>query len=86
MDWATFITNSRVCRSFDERSHGRNILDMSSCDNMFMMAQEVDPADLAALNELVQRGFADVVTIEDGEPFYTLGSRFVPGAAPESSA
>jgi hypothetical protein len=53
---------------------------------MLMMAQEVDPADLAALNELVQRGFADVVTIEDGEPFYTLGSRFVPGAAPESSA
>jgi hypothetical protein len=49
-----------------------------------MMSREVTAEDLEALNMLVQLGLADVVTIEDGEQFYTLGSRFVPGAAPES--
>jgi hypothetical protein len=50
-----------------------------------MEPEEIDPADLAALEQLVQYGLADVVTI-DGEPHYALGSRFVPGTAPESSA
>ena len=50
-----------------------------------MEPEEIDPADLAALEQLVQYGLADVVTI-DGEPRYALGSRFVPGTAPESSA
>jgi hypothetical protein len=43
-----------------------------------MEPEEIDPADLAALEQLVQYGLADVVTI-DGEPRYALGSRFVPG-------
>jgi hypothetical protein len=50
-----------------------------------MEPQEIDPADLAALEQLVRCGLADVVTI-DGEPHYALRSCFVPGAAPESSA
>jgi hypothetical protein len=43
-----------------------------------MMSREVTAEDLEALNMLVQLGLVDVVTIEDGEPFYTLGSRIRP--------
>ena len=49
-----------------------------------MEPEEIDPADLAALDQLVRYGLADVVTI-DGEPHYTLAPRFT-GIAPESSA
>jgi hypothetical protein len=45
-----------------------------------MMPEEIDPADLAALEQLLRYGLADVVTI-DGEPHYTLGPRFT-GTAP----
>jgi hypothetical protein len=41
-----------------------------------MMPEEIDPADLAALEQLVRYGLADVVTI-DGEPHYALGQLFV---------
>jgi hypothetical protein len=50
-----------------------------------MEPEEIDLADLAALEQLVQYGLADVVTI-DGESHYALRSCFVPQAAPESSA
>jgi hypothetical protein len=35
---------------------------------------EVTKEDLEALNELVQSGLVEVVSIEDGEPFYRLAS------------
>jgi hypothetical protein len=35
-----------------------------------VMPEEIDPADLAALEQLVRYGLADVVTI-NGEPHYT---------------
>jgi len=47
--------------------------------------REVSDEDLAALNELVQSRLAEVVMIEDGEPFYRLASSFTVPAAPESS-
>jgi hypothetical protein len=37
---------------------------------------EPSAEDLTALNLLVQVGLAEVVTIEDGEVFYRLASRF----------
>jgi hypothetical protein len=49
-----------------------------------MMPEDIDSADLAALEQLVRYGLADVVTIADGEPFYRLA--FTVPAAPESSA
>ena len=52
--------------------------------NRKMQPEEIDPADLAALEQLVRYGLADVVTL-DGEPHYTLGPRLT-GTAPESSA
>jgi hypothetical protein len=42
-----------------------------------MKPREVSDEDhLAALNELIQSGLAEVVMIEDGEPFYRLASSF----------
>ena len=51
-----------------------------------MKPREVSDEDLAALNELIQSGLAEVAIIEDGEPFYRLESSFTVSAAPESSA
>jgi hypothetical protein len=50
-------------------------------DDPAMMAREVSDEDLAALNELVQSGLAEVVTLEDGQPHYRLASRFTIAAA-----
>jgi hypothetical protein len=56
-------------------------------DSRTMKPREVSDEDhLAALNELIQSGLAEVVMIEDGEPFYRLASSFTVPAAPESSA
>jgi HJR/Mrr/RecB family endonuclease len=45
-----------------------------------MMSEEIDPADLAALEQLVQAGLVEVIPIADGEPFYRLSARFVAAA------
>jgi hypothetical protein len=37
---------------------------------------EVDEEDLAAFNSLVQDGLIEVVTIEDGMPYYRIASEF----------
>jgi hypothetical protein len=42
------------------------------CDDPAM--DEVAREDLEALNELVQSGLVEVVSIKDGEPFYRLAS------------
>ncbi len=40
------------------------------------MFDETSPEDRAALNEIVQRGLAEVVSVEDGQPSYRLAPRF----------
>jgi hypothetical protein len=37
---------------------------------------EIDEEDLAAFNSLVQDGLIEVVTIEDGMPYYRIASEF----------
>src|ERR1017187_9240442 len=44
-----------------------NIPDMPACEDKSVTPDEIDPSDLAALEQLVRYGLADVVTI-DGEP------------------
>jgi hypothetical protein len=46
---------------------------------------EIDVEDLAAFNSLVQDGLIEVVTIEDGQPYYRIASEFAGPLDPTTS-
>jgi hypothetical protein len=81
---ASIGRQSKMSSPFASGMCPRNIQAMPVRVNRKMQPEEIDPADLAALEQLVRYGLADVVTI-DGEPHYTLGPRLT-GTAPASSA